>query len=153
MYCSSCGVAVTKTLSYCNHCGAKLNRSDSLDNSSEVRPDFIAFLMVATFIFGLAAITVLLGVMKNVLDLPVERVLAFGLVPFVLMLVLEGVFIRLLLRRRHETAETHRPTLAEGQATNELDAAQARVLPEHRASVTEHTTRAFEPSYRDRKKI
>ena len=152
MYCSSCGVAVTKTLSYCNHCGAKLNRDDGPGDSSEVRPDFLAFLMVATFIFGLVAITILLGVMKNVVGLPVEQVLLFGLVPFILMLVLEGVFIRLLLRGRRDAEERRGSTLAEGQATNELDAAQAGVLPEARPlSVTEHTTRAFEPSYRDRK--
>ncbi len=150
MYCSSCGVAVTKGLSYCNHCGAKLNRGD--DDSSRVRPDMLAFLMVATFIFGLVAITILLGVMKNVLGLPVDRVLAIGLLPFALLLLIEGVFIRLLLRGRRDAENTSRPTLAEGQATNELDAAQARVLPEARPpSVTEHTTRAFEPSYRDRK--
>lgn len=151
MYCSSCGVAVAKGLSYCNQCGAKLLRADRADDSQEVRPDMLVASMVATFIFGLVAITILLGVMKNVLGLPVERVLAFGLLPFVLMLILEGVFIRLLLRRRRDGEETRPPTLAEGQATNELDAAQARVLPEARPSVTEHTTRAFDPAYRDRK--
>jgi len=108
--------------------------------------------MVMTFVFGLVAITILAGVMKNALDLPAGQVLAFGLIlPFFLMLILEGVFIRLLLHRRRETDGTHRPTLAEGQSTNELDAAQARALPEARASVTEHTTRAFDPVYRDRK--
>ena len=153
MYCSSCGVAVPKGLSYCNHCGAKVNRSESISDSSEVRPDMLVAAMVAMFIFGLVAITILIGVMKNVLDLPVGQILAFGLgLPFILMLILEGVFIRLLLRgRRHDTEETRRPILAEGQATNELDAAQARVLPEARESVTEHTTRAFDPVYRDRK--
>lgn len=152
MYCSSCGVAVTKGLSYCNHCGAKVNRDDGVSASSEVRPDMLVAAMVATFIFGLVAITILTGVLKNALGLADGQVLAFGLVlPFILMLILEGVFIRLLLRRRHQTDETQRPALADGQATNELDAAQARVLPEHSTSVTEHTTRAFEPSYRDRK--
>lgn len=152
MYCSSCGVAVTKGLSYCNHCGAKVYRSSSVSDSSEVRPEMLVAAMVGTFIFGLIAITILIGVMKNVLDLSQGQILALGLMlPFVLMLILEGVFIRLLLHRRRETNETHRPTLAEGQATNELDAAQARVLPEARASVTEHTTRAFDPVYRDRK--
>jgi len=107
--------------------------------------------MVATFIFGLVGTTILVGVLKNALDLPMAYVLAFGLmVPFAFMLMLEGIFIRLLLRRRHVT-DTHRPTLAEGPATNELDGAEARVLPEARASVTEHTTRAFDPVYRDRK--
>lgn len=150
MYCSSCGVAVTKGLSYCNHCGAKVNQSGS--GSPEVRPEMLVAAMVGTFIFGLVAITILAGVMKNALDLPMGLVLALGLVfPFALMLVLEGVFVRLLLRRRRETDETSRPTLVEGHATNELDAAGARVLPEARASVTEHTTRAFDPVYRDRK--
>ena len=40
--------------------------------------------------------------------------------------------------------------LLKGQATRELDAAQARVLPEPVPSVTEHTTRAFEPIYNER---
>jgi hypothetical protein len=152
MYCPSCGVAVAKGLSYCNQCGAKVNRSSSVSDSSEVRPEMLVAAMVATFIFGLIAITILIGVMKNVLDLSQGQVLALGLMmPFVLMLILEGVFIRLLLRRRQETDETHQPTLAEAQPTNELDAAQARGLPEARASVTEHTTRAFDPVYRDRK--
>jgi len=152
MYCSSCGVAVTKGLSYCNHCGAKVSRSGSVSDSSEPRPEMLVAAMVMTFVFGLVAITILAGVMKNALDLPAGQVLAFGLIlPFFLMLILEGVFIRLLLHRRRETDGTHRPTLAEGQSTNELDAAQARALPEARASVTEHTTRAFDPVYRDRK--
>lgn len=152
MYCSSCGVAVAKGLSYCNQCGAKVNQRDSVGDSSEVRPDMLVAAMVATFVFGLVAITILAGVLKNALGLPVAHVLGFGLLlPFLLMLTLEGVFIRLLLRRRQETDETRRPTLTEGQATNELDAAQARALPGARASVTEQTTRAFDPVYRDRK--
>ncbi|HUS09105.1 MAG TPA: hypothetical protein VMZ30_01475, partial [Pyrinomonadaceae bacterium] len=94
---------------------------------------------------------VLMGVMKTVLDLPVERVLGFALVPLLIMLLLEGVFIRLLWRRTQGTKETSDRALSKGQATKELDAAQARVLPEPMSSVTEHTTRAFEPIYPERK--
>ena len=150
MYCSSCGVAISQGLSYCNHCGAKLNRGDSVVRSSEVKPDLLVTSMVASFVFGLAAITILMGVMKVVLGLPVERVLAFSLVPFLLLLIMEGVFIRLLLRR-NKPAEITGTTLSKEQATNELDAAQARVLPEARPSVTEHTTRAFDPLYTELK--
>ena len=146
MYCPSCGLSVATGLSYCNHCGAKLNR-DSAIKSPEVKPDLLVTSMVATFIFGLAAITVLMGMMKAVLGLPVERILAFMLVPFVLMLILEGVFIRLLFRR-NPGAEVSRDTvLSKQQATSELDKAQQQVLPEGVPSVTEHTTRAFEPVY------
>jgi len=107
--------------------------------------------MAGVFILGLAAITVLMGMMKTVLGLPVERVLAFTLLPFLVLLLLEGVFLRLLFRRKRGTQEVGDTAQLKGQATRELDAAQVRVLPEHMPSVTEHTTRAFDPSYRERK--
>ena len=150
MYCSSCGVAVAQGLSYCNHCGAKLNRSESVVKSSEVKPDLLVRAMVTTFMFGLFSITVLMGVMKAVLGLPVERVLALSLIPFLLMLIIEGVFVKLLFSRNQRTEPGITPA-SNDQVTNELDAAQARVLPEARPSVTEHTTRAFDPIYTDRK--
>ena len=144
MYCSSCGIAVAQGLSYCNHCGAKLNRGDSNSKSSEVRLDSLVFGMLATFVFGLIGITVLMGVMKAVLGLPVERVLAFSLLPFLMMLLMEGVFIRLMLRRNRGTEQIKE------KVTSELEAAQARVLPEPMSSVTDHTTRAFDPIYTER---
>lgn len=150
MYCSNCGVAVTKGLSYCNHCGAKLNRDDGAGSSREVRPEMLVAAMVGMFVFGLAAITILMGVMKNVVGLPEAHILAFALTAFLLMIILEGVFVRLLLRRRHGE-EQRQPALSTNNATNELGAAQPGELPEARESVTEHTTRAFEPIYRDRK--
>jgi hypothetical protein len=151
MYCSSCGVAVSQGLSYCNYCGAKLSAAgDNGPKSSEVRPESLVFAMMAIFIFGLAAITVLMGVMKAVLGLPVERVLAFSLLPFLIMLLLEGVFIRLLLRRKRGAEKAGDTVVLKGPATKELDAAQARVLPEHVPSVTEHTTRAFDQVYNER---
>lgn len=148
MYCSSCGVAVAQRLSYCNHCGAKLNQSESVVEPS-VEPELLIRAMVVTFMFGLFIITILMGVMKAVLGLPVERVLALSLVPFLLMLIIEGVFVKLLFSRQR--AEPGTTTLSNEQVTNELDAAQTRVLPEARPSVTEHTTRAFDPIYTERK--
>jgi type III secretory pathway component EscV len=106
--------------------------------------------MVFAFVFGLGAITVLMGVMKAVLHLEVGLILAFALLSFLIMLSLEGVFIRLLLRRKRGAEEAGDTAHLQGQATRELDAAQARVLPEPMPSVTEHTTRAFDPIYPER---
>jgi len=106
--------------------------------------------MVGTFVFGMIAIAILMGVMKNVVGLPEAHVLAFAITAFLIMLTLEGVFMRLLLRRRRDEDE-RQPALSTNNATNELGAAQPGELPEARTSVTEHTTRAFEPIYRDRK--
>jgi hypothetical protein len=152
MYCSYCGVAVTPGLSYCNYCGEKLSgaKSDSIIKSPEVRPETLVAAMVFAFVFGLGAITVLMGVMKAVLHFEVGQILAFTLLSFLIMLSLEGVFIRLLLRRKRGAEEAGDSVLLKGQATRELDAAQARVLPEPMPSVTEHTTRAFDPIYPER---
>ncbi len=151
MYCSTCGVAVTPGLSYCNYCGEKLSgaKRDSIIKSPEVRPETLVAAMVFAFVFGLGAITVLMGVMKAVLHLEVGLILFFALLSFLVMLSLEGVFIRLLFRRRRG-AEEGDTVLLKGQATRELDAAQARGLPEPMPSVTEHTTRAFDPIYPER---
>jgi hypothetical protein len=128
-----------------------LNRGDDESKSSEVKADLLVTSMVATFIFGLAAIAILMGVMKVILGLRVEIVLVFMTLPFLLMLVLEGVFIQLLLRRTRRHQTTSDTGLLKEQATNELDPAQVRALPEGMASVTEHTTRAFDPTYIERK--
>ena len=152
MYCSSCGVAVPPGLTYCNHCGEKLSgaKSASIVKSPEVKPESLIAAMVCTFVFGLGAITLLMGMMKAVLHFELGQILAFTLLSFLILLSLEGVFIRLLLHRRRGAEEAGDTVLLKGQATRELNAAQARALPEPMASVTEHTTRAFDPIYPER---
>jgi hypothetical protein len=88
--------------------------------------------------------------MKAMLLFEFGPILAITLLSFLTMLSLEGVFIRLLLRRKRGAEEVGDAVHLQGQATRELDAAQARALPEPVPSVTEHTTRAFEPIYRER---
>jgi ABC-type nickel/cobalt efflux system permease component RcnA len=152
MYCSACGVVVAQGLSYCNYCGAKLNvvKGDSLIKSAEVRPETLVFGMVAVLVFGFVAIVFLMMAMKMV-GLNVDQILAFTILSFLIMLMVEGVFIWQLLRRKRGADKTGDTAPSKEQATKELDAAQARVLPEAMPSVTEHTTRAFDPVYRERK--
>lgn len=148
MYCSSCGVAVAESLSYCNYCGAKLNGAKDDDPEwREVKPGLLVAAMTGLFIFGLVGLTLLMGMLKAVLELPVERVLAVALVPFLLMLILEGVFMRLLLRSKSSANDGSGKVLLQSGATKELDAGQrSEPIP----SVTDHTTRSFDPIYRER---
>ena len=150
MYCSFCGVAVTKGLSYCNQCGSKLNANENLEKSPGVKPDLLIPAMVATFIFGIVVITALMGVMKVILGLPVDAILVLTSIPFLLMLVLEAIFIRLFLRRTREISAATDKLGGKQHETNELDASRAYALPQPKPSVTEHTTRAFDPIYQDR---
>ena len=153
MYCSSCGVAVTQGLSYCNYCGAKLSGAKGANvtkSSAEVKPEKLVEMMGAVFVCGLIAIIVMMGVMKAVLNFDIPLILGFSLLSFLIMLLLEGVFIRLLFRRRRGAEDAGRNVLLNEQTTKELDAAEARMLAEPVPSVTEHTTRAFAPVSNER---
>ena len=152
MYCSTCGVAVAQGLSYCNYCGAKLNgeKGDNAIKSSEVKPESLVWGMVAVLVFGFVAIMFLMMAMKMV-GLNVGQILAFTILSFLIVLLVEGVFIWQLLRRKRGAEETGDTALLKEQTTKELVAAQERVLPEPVSSVTEHTTRAFEPIFREQK--
>ena len=151
MYCSSCGVAVAQGLSYCNYCGAKLSSTgDGESKWPDVKPELLVAAIVGLFIFGLIAIIMLMGVLRVVMGLTVESALVFSLLPLLLLLFLEGMFIRLLFRgKRRSKLDTR--TLSPGSTTRELDAAHPRSLPDAMTSVTEHTTRAFHPIHTDRR--
>ena len=154
MYCSTCGVAVAESLSYCNHCGARITASisDKVASSRDVDPELLVSAMVKTFVLGLLAITALLGVMKSVLGLQLGQILPFATVSFLIMIFLEGMFLLLLFRRNHGAEERTRSELQKGPSTKELGASQVQALREPLSNVTDHTTRAFEPIYTNRNK-
>ncbi len=149
MYCSACGAAVAQGLSYCNYCGAKLSgaNGDHVIKSSGVKPELLVSAMVGLFVLGLVAIAVLIGVLKAVAGFDLPFLLAATMLSFVLLLVVEGVLIGLLLKGKRGAKEAGGTERLKEQATKELGEAQVRVLPEPAPSVTEHTTRAFEPIY------
>ncbi|MBD0372495.1 MAG: zinc ribbon domain-containing protein [Pyrinomonadaceae bacterium] len=153
MYCPSCGVSVAQGLSYCNYCGAKLSgeKVDSLVKTTELRAEsLIISAMVGGFVLGLFAITVLMGVMKALLKLNDGLVIAFALLSFLILIVIEGVLIKRLFGYKRGAEEAGNAVLSKGQATKELDAAQTPALQEAMPSVTEHTTRTLEPVYDER---
>ena len=156
MYCSSCGAAVPNDLSYCNHCGARLNAAHVKDaiKPAELFPDSLVWAIVSVFVVGIGSVIGLIAVMKNY-GLNDGLVLAFASLILVMMLAIEGVFIGMLLSRKSGARKVSDAEALDRrrkqQTTKELEAAQPRALPEPVASVTEHTTRAFEPIHRERK--
>lgn len=156
MYCSSCGAALARDLSYCNHCGAQLSgaKSEGVGKPAELFPESLVWAILTVFVVGVGCIIGLLAVMKNY-GMNDGVTMGFAAVIFAMMLAIEGVFIGLLWSRTGNAKHAHDGALdgrRKQQATNELEAAQPRALPEPVASVTEHTTRAFEPVYREQKR-
>src|SRR2546421_4033496 len=153
MYCSSCGVAVTQGLAYCNYCGARLSSGNSGDKPPDIRPggkEYLVTMMVATFVMGLFTITIFMGVMKKVIQLDTGAMLGFTTLSFLIMLLLEGIFIFLLFRRKPGEKQSRDTQQNNRASTKELEA-QSRQPMEPISSVTEHTTRAFDPLYSERK--
>ena len=138
MYCSACGSTVSPNLTYCNHCGAKLNgaKSDSITKN-------LLFFMTAVFVFGLGAIILLMMAMGMVFGREhLGLIIAFTLLSFLIMLAVESVFIWMLLGRKKAAKE----------AAEEVGEAKARMLPEPASSVTEHTTRTLDVVDRGRQR-
>lgn len=153
MYCSSCGAAVAQGLSYCNLCGAKLSgaKIDGASKSTETLPESLIWAIVSVFVVGLGVIMGLMAMLKELLNLNVGIILAAGALVFLLLVAIEAVLIWQLISRTSAAKAAGDSKRQKDQTTKELDAAQLQALPEPLPSVTEHTTRSFEPLYSERK--
>ena len=153
MYCSSCGSAVPTNLAYCNRCGAKTsgNQTDNLIKPSLMFPESLVWAVVGVFIGGIGVIIGLMAVMKNVVGFDAKFILAATAVCFGLLVLLEAVLVFMLLNVHRDALKLNSLGRTKEVQTKELDEAQLRALPEPVASVTEHTTRTFEPVYIEQK--
>jgi hypothetical protein len=108
--------------------------------------------MVAVFVVGLGCAIGLMAVMKDY-NFEKGQILGFTGMVLLLTLALEGVFIGMLWGRRNKAAEVVDIAQLKQHETKALNTPCARELSEPVPSITEHTTRAFEPLHRERKSI
>ena len=139
MYCSSCGVAVAKGLSFCNYCGSRLASSDPAYEVREVRPQLVVSAMAGVFVLGLPGIAFLIFMLNAGLHLDPGQTMAFAWTSLLLLAALEAVFILLLFRRRPRKDEARQADELKGPQTRELEEKYGRGLAEPVSSVTEHT--------------
>jgi hypothetical protein len=152
VYCSSCGGNVLQQLTYCNHCGSKLNlakREAEITHVHDVSPESLVWAILSVFIGGMGVIIGLMAVMKNVLHFNMTLIVVISLLCFLMMSVIETVFIWRFIGHRH-SGEQGGPAKLGENTRQELGAVQAKALAEPRESVTDHTTRSFEPVYTKR---
>ena len=156
MYCSSCGATVAQDLRYCNHCGAALSgtRVKSASKPPELFPESLIWAIVSVLAIGLGCTIGLMAVMKDY-NFDKMMIIAFTSMVLMLTLAVEAVFILMLWSRsrRNKAAELVDSAQLKQQETKQLDATHARELSEPVPSITEHTTRAFEPIRRERKSL
>lgn len=151
MYCSSCGKTVVSGLTYCNQCGAKLvGAQNQVTVHTDYGTDALIWAIVGVFVGGIGVLIGLLAVMKKELQFDLPFLLFFSMLTFALMTAIEAVFVWMLFSR-NRAANRARELAMKQTVTKELDAAHGRMLAEPIPSVTEHTTRAFDPVYEKRK--
>src|SRR6185436_12555093 len=97
---------------------------------------------------GLIAMSVLLGVMKEILGFQFGPLLAFAFLTFLILIGLEGILISRLFRRRPDKPKPGAEATV--NITKELES-HSRVVSEPVGSVTDHTTRTWDPSYNERR--
>jgi hypothetical protein len=154
MYCPSCGTELASELSYCNRCGANLKPTP---NQSGVPP---SKLVGAAWAISMAVAVVTLGGFGMIFGLVMALItrginispagmfwIAFSLL---VILAIDWLLVRQLSRvldmpqLSPDATQPKKPKLSE-EPKRQIDAPREPV-----SSVTEHTTRAFEPIHRER---
>ena len=155
MYCPNCGAESTQGLKFCKRCGAGIASSADI-----AAPQKFPVALTAGFvgIIGLIALVGLIGPLALATDLVKQGITLDNLRPIlflspVVTFGIVGTLIWLLLRLikiyQHPGGRSQiKEVKAEGSKA--YAPAQIAAPPESLGSVTEHTTRNFEPSrYRD----
>ena len=153
MYCSNCGNQLVQALSFCNHCGAGL-RPLKIPGEVETPAKSIANLVWVIVGTTITILGMALGALVLMKDGTIDQGLGtvFVILSFVAFMVVEGVLIWRLVDLNRHTTETGALTPAKNSGAEELAGLPARALEdpgEPVPSVTEHTTRAFEPYRRE----
>lgn len=152
MYCPSCGTEVTLGLNYCNRCGANLSQSTNLPE----QPVRLVNLTGPTIAIALMVIVGLGIVFASMSDLarngfhPVALtwmvIAALGMIMGVAALVIRQWSNLAGVVKPKEQSLPRKKSADKEFAPAQLPPLRSEPVP----SVTEHTTRTFEPSYIDR---
>lgn len=154
MYCPSCGAEILQEMSYCNRCGASLKPAlnqvavppTRMVGAAWAISSAVALITLGGFalIFGLVMALITRGIRLA------EGGLAMIFCALMVILIIDWLLIRQLTR-----------LIGMPQASSDSDKVEKRKMIEKPAllldkprvpasSVTDHTTRTFEASYRDR---
>jgi hypothetical protein len=148
MYCSTCGVEATLDVNYCKRCGKSLTSTTSL----QAAPVSITGASWAMALAVVAMIGIVFGSVVNLADRGVSAVALTWMVIAGLGTVVGLVALIFRQLSRLFVANQLRgnpPAQFRTPMTSELNYTPHGALPQPAASVTENTTRFFEPAYKE----
>jgi hypothetical protein len=153
MFCPSCGAEQSQTLSYCNRCGANLKPTESgvppakIASAAWAVSLAVALVTLGGFgmIFGLVFALITRGMSLSAGGVGLVILSSFIILAIDWLLIRQLSRVLDLPRATRETATPQQTALTEDSPP--LLAAPNQPV----SSVTDHTTRAFDPVIRDRK--
>lgn len=149
MFCQACGAAVSRDLTYCNRCGARLKGEGEGERNGSFDSTVWAIVVLAV-----SALGIILGglIALKAMGLDEWIIRTFMLLGFLTIFFTGGALMRqlFLLNARRRRAENFTAAAAKELGTSELE--HARALHEPPASVVEGTTRKFEPERVERQR-
>ena len=141
MYCHSCGIALTQQMKFCNRCGALLIKPETDLKRTEKRLDSYLEGLFWVTVFGLGIIFGGLIVLKKV-EFEKWVLITYVCLSSTAFLINFGINLWGALKLMKSSKEIPAPE----SNTKELEAGSPMLLtPTPTASVTENTTRSFEP--------
>jgi hypothetical protein len=145
MYCHSCGIALTQQMKFCNRCGALLIKPDSTADLKRTEKRLDSYLegLFWVTVIGLAFIFGGLIVLKQV---GFERwvLITYVVLSSTAFLINFGISLwgaLKIMKGAKEIPEPREPQTKELEAGNEILLTPGQTP----ASITENTTRSFEP--------
>ena len=151
MFCPNCGAASTQGLNYCKLCGANLSSlSSPVIPPPPSIPKTVYMLFAAILGFGLLAFGGLMAALSDIRHLPGEDeriATTIMLLSFGSLTILGGLFLftRLLMRLSGLSPRHEKPMQTPRPLTFQQSIPQLPPPPSGIASVTENTTRSFDP--------
>ena len=151
MYCSSCGIDSVEGLKYCKRCGVNLTLP--LDASQPKDLPFALIIAVLIFIGGVftAGLTMPFLITKELSNRGFSQgdMMTLFVIEFGVTLAVVAMLVWLLFRLIGSNPRTDRAARAVELRRNELTPSQIAAPQEPLVSVTENTTRSFEPRVYD----
>ena len=152
MFCQSCGTALTKGLTYCSRCGARVASPAQNDNLAQV----VCVLAFFSTVVALGGLGLIYFLVRQLLLLGFEQS-RIVVVTFFCLLAVVGLAALLITHMSRALNVFLHP--AAGQGTEAADTpepagrqtAQIEAPREPASSVTDHTTRTFDPVYQERR--
>lgn len=150
MFCPSCGNETMLELRYCNRCGASLNLTSALEKPKSTGAIIVLSIMIVSITLGGMGIIFPALVELKRSGFSEDVVGLFMVLSFLILGITDVALVRQLSRLLSASPQPGQFLPPKRTATPEPNSPrQIGALGEPVPSVTENTTRKFEPAYRE----